>query len=279
MVTNGLVDPAPYARAARTWGCRIRPGWPAAPATEPPRRCGATGYQVAQVGEPGKDPHQTLLDIVGLHPGSAEFYQRYSQSFTQHYNALRFATEPVSAPAAAAARRYVEAGLLALADFGFTIPPGAELPDLLEKIFLRRPNLLKGELVQAELSDSAPLEITRPDGPICMAANRARTSHEDVAQEEGFRGHTRPCICANTPSIGASRCRAQVSTEASRCAKRVRPEQGPGSSRSEPDAGAAGRAYTRGARRHNDPASGSANISNTCPRGNHIKHSSPRSMC
>jgi hypothetical protein len=37
---------------------------------------------VARVGQTG-DPHQVLLDIVGLNSGSVEYYQRYAESFEQ----------------------------------------------------------------------------------------------------------------------------------------------------------------------------------------------------
>lgn len=143
---------------------------------------------VANVAQPGADPHKTLLDIVGLHPVSAEFYQRYSQSFTQYYNTLGFATEPVSAPANAAARAYVEAGLLALKAFGWAAESNTAVPELLEKIFLKQPNLLKGDLVQAELSDSSPLAVTRADARnyIDWLQWAARSSHDTLRKQEGF---------------------------------------------------------------------------------------------
>lgn len=144
--------------------------------------------RVSNVGAPGPDPQQTLLDIVGLHPTSAEFYQRWSQSFTQYYNLLGFETEPVSAPVTAAARTYVAAGLAALADLGWAAPPGMPLPPLLEKIFLRAANLLKGDLVDVELSDTKPLRVTRADGRnyIDWLQFAARTSHDTLRKQEGF---------------------------------------------------------------------------------------------
>ena len=143
---------------------------------------------VAHVGNPGPDAQQTLLDIVGLHPTSAEFYQRYSQTFTQYYNALGFATEPVSAPLGAVANAFVQKGLQALAQLGWTAPPGTALPDLLEKIFLKAPNLLKGDLVEAGLSDSNRLTVTRADGRnyIEWLQWAARTSHDALRKQEGF---------------------------------------------------------------------------------------------
>ncbi|HLL52510.1 MAG TPA: hypothetical protein VK447_03130, partial [Myxococcaceae bacterium] len=143
---------------------------------------------VSHVGERGADAQQTLLDILGLHPVSAELYQRYSQSFTQHYNAMGFATEPISEPVTAAARRYVLAGLEALGELGWTVPPGSDLPELLEKVFLKTPNLLKGELVDAELSNTSPLSITRGDGLnyVAWLQAAARTSHDTLRRQEGF---------------------------------------------------------------------------------------------
>lgn len=143
---------------------------------------------VANVGEPGTDPHQTLLDIVGLHPTSAEFYQRYAQSFTQYYNSLAFASNSLRVPMLAAMRRYVDAGLQALADFGWLVAPDGELPELLEKIFLSQANLLKGDLVQAELSETAPLTVARADGLnyIAWLQSAARTSHDALRRQTGF---------------------------------------------------------------------------------------------
>jgi len=145
---------------------------------------------VANVGAPGPDPQQTLLDIVGLHPTSAEFYQRWSQSFTQYYNALGFETAPVSEPVSAAARTYVAAGLAGLQEFGWNIPIEGPLPALLEKIFLEQATLLKGDLVDATLSDTQSLRSTRADGRnyIEWLQWAARTSHDTLRRQEGFSG-------------------------------------------------------------------------------------------
>lgn len=145
---------------------------------------------VAHVGERGANPHQTLLDVIGLHPGSAELYQRYSQSFTQHYNALGFATEAVSEPATDAMRTYIAQTLAALAALGWTPPAGAELPELLEKVFLKNPNLLKGELVDAELSETSKLSVTRADKQnyIEWLQSAARSSHDALRRQDGFTG-------------------------------------------------------------------------------------------
>ena len=57
----------------------------------------ALKQNVSTVSQPG-DPHQRLLDILGLHPGSIEFYQRYAQSLDQLYNTLLLRhTRPIDA--------------------------------------------------------------------------------------------------------------------------------------------------------------------------------------
>jgi hypothetical protein len=129
-----------------------------------------------------------LLDIVGLHPTSAEFFQRWSQSFTQYHNQLSFETEPVSEAVTGAAQRYVAAGLLTLSELGWNAPPDSPLPPLLEKIFLTKPNLLKGDLVEAEPSDKSQLKVTRADGRnyVDWLQWAARTSHDTLRKQEGF---------------------------------------------------------------------------------------------
>ncbi|HYD36493.1 MAG TPA: hypothetical protein VEA60_02700, partial [Allosphingosinicella sp.] len=143
---------------------------------------------VSNVGNPGPDPQQTLLRIIGLHPTSADFYQRYAQSFTQYYNLLSFEPFLLFDPVIDAARRYVEAGLRALADLGWPIPPGAELPELLEKIFLKKANPLNGDLVAAALSETEPLPASRADGRnyIAWLRDAARSSHDTLRRQEGF---------------------------------------------------------------------------------------------
>jgi len=142
---------------------------------------------VAYVGEPGDNPHQTLLSIVGLHPGSAEFYQRYARSFTHYYNLLQFFPGDTSS-VSAEVQKYIQAGLKALDELGWKAPIDFELPEILEKIFLEKANLLSGNLVQAELSDVEPLAVTRADGLnyIAWLQAAARTSHDTLRRQEGF---------------------------------------------------------------------------------------------
>ncbi|MEM6651256.1 MAG: hypothetical protein AAF582_01560 [Pseudomonadota bacterium] len=150
--------------------------------------------RVAHVGEPGPDPQQTLLDILGLHPTSVEFYNRYSQSFTQYHNFLSFGSEPVSEPLNARAQRYVQAGLLALSTFGWTMPEGGELPEILEKIFLKDAHALGRLLVQDTDNQEAPLAVTREDGRnyVDWLGWAGRQGHSVLREQAGFADDRAP---------------------------------------------------------------------------------------
>ncbi|MDQ3019721.1 MAG: hypothetical protein M3R36_04005 [Bacteroidota bacterium] len=98
---------------------------------------------VSFVGKDGVDPHQILLDVIGLHANSVEFHQRYAQSLLQIYNqiVLQFRSwrgETVY-------KTITERGKIILQQLGYDI--GDEKIPILEKFFLSKPNLLSGPLV------------------------------------------------------------------------------------------------------------------------------------
>ncbi|MEI9927566.1 MAG: hypothetical protein WDN44_07480 [Sphingomonas sp.] len=128
--------------------------------------------------------------MLGLHPGSVEFHQRYSQTFTQYYNALGFESDLVSSALTRVQGAYVMRGLAALAALGWPPDEDAELPAILDKIFLGSQNLLKGPLVAAETSETAPLPVTRGDGLnyIAWLISAARSSHDALRAQQGFVG-------------------------------------------------------------------------------------------
>ena len=92
----------PYGVLATTAFSRL--AWPDADPLTPHRRAldtvlkvadgdwASLADQVAFVGADG-DPHALLLGILGLHPTSAEFYQRYAQSVEDYFNRLNLAGE------------------------------------------------------------------------------------------------------------------------------------------------------------------------------------------
>lgn len=108
--------------------------------------------EVSYIGKEG-NPHQILLDVLGLHANSVDFHQRYAQSIEQLYNQLRLSIKnPVLANTLAAA--ITGRGRQILGELG--LDPETKLP-ILEKFFLSKPNKLSGPLV-----DDVPESETEP---------------------------------------------------------------------------------------------------------------------
>ena len=98
--------------------------------------------EVAYIGKSG-DPHQNLLDVIGLHANSVEFHQRYSESIQQLYNQLTLQFGHGFGDLIA---DYInERGKLILKNLNVELGD-VKLP-LLEKFFLSEPNLLSGPLI------------------------------------------------------------------------------------------------------------------------------------
>lgn len=109
--------------------------------------------EVSYIGKEG-DPHQILLDVLGLHSNSVEFHQRYAQSIQQVYNQLILWYKDTGF-ANAVANIISQRGKLILQELGFDISE-EKLP-ILEKYFLSEPNILKGPIV-----DDMPESETDP---------------------------------------------------------------------------------------------------------------------
>ena len=152
-----------------------------------------------------KDPHKVLLSVVGLHPTSVEYYQRYTLSFKHLANVLKFnGAKPTLAALLDAKKKMaqsgddeIEAGLeqdamWLLKWLGYQ---GDAEPDVLDKIFMPQEYLMKGPLVDDRpLSESEPVRAYTPppaEGQpgknyLQWLADAARTSHETLRKEEGF---------------------------------------------------------------------------------------------
>lgn len=137
-------------------------------------------------GKPGSDPHKTLLDIIGLHPVSAELSQRWAESLEELYNRLNFGgLGPLIAALIAGGLK--QSGIDLLAKFGYTDADNP--PDILEKVFFGRHNLLKGPVV-----DDVPLSETSIVRPYATGnrnylqwlADTARESLDALYQQGGF---------------------------------------------------------------------------------------------
>ncbi len=141
---------------------------------------------VSYVGKEG-DPHQVLLDVLGLHAHSVEFHQRYAQTIRQVYNQLILQTgSPLIAFFVALA--ILKRGELVLRDLG--LPTSLELP-ILEKYFLSEPNRLSGPLIDdVPESETDPVRDYSADNKNYIAW--LRTSDGETIRRQDFGGNPAP---------------------------------------------------------------------------------------
>ena len=109
--------------------------------------------QAAHVGG-GGDPHQTLLNVVGLHPSSVEYYSRTAESISELFNVLNLwgfgpaffrALHELGLDAAAA-------GLLRR--LGYL---GEQQPDILQHLFMTDAGQLATIIDDQPLSETSPI--------------------------------------------------------------------------------------------------------------------------
>jgi len=150
----------------------------------------AMSGQAAHVGGTG-DPHQTLLDVVGLHPSSVEYYSRSAESISELFNVLNLwgfgpdffqALEELALDAGAAAlvRR-----------LGYQ---GQAEPDLLQHLFLTAASQLSTVIDDQPLSETSPIRAYTGDGRnyLTWLIDAAKTSLDAVVAEQGFTGDVSP---------------------------------------------------------------------------------------
>lgn len=145
----------------------------------------AMSEEVSYVGKAG-DPHQILLDIVGLHASSAEYYQRYAESLEQLTNRLKLEGFWGQLLAALIALGHTKSGMDLLLRLGYE---SEEIPEVLEKFFLNRPNKLLGELIDDQpLSEINPVRAYTDDDRnyIRWLIDSAQTSFDTLRTENGF---------------------------------------------------------------------------------------------
>lgn len=143
--------------------------------------------RVSFVGKDG-DPHQILLDVLGLHPTSVEFYKRYAESLSQLINSLNLQSGVAGIfLQALLAAQFYNLGTDILRDHGYD-PDVKGRPDLLDKYFFQNPYKLHGDLIDdSPLSDN-PIRDYTTDGLnyIEWLATKARSSLEGIRLEESF---------------------------------------------------------------------------------------------
>lgn len=144
--------------------------------------------KVSHVGKSG-DAHQILLDVVGLHPSSVEYYYRHAQSFAQIYNSLSLKGLGGAFIALLITAGYVQSGMDLLAKFGYTGQEDEDTPDILKKFFLGRSDLLKGPLIDdVPFSESDPIRVYTEDDKnyIQWLIDAANSSHDTLRKQQGF---------------------------------------------------------------------------------------------
>ncbi|HVW64599.1 MAG TPA: hypothetical protein VHB01_06250, partial [Nitrosospira sp.] len=133
----------------------------------------------------GMDPHQALLDIVGLHPASVEFHQRYASTQKQEHNIAAMWQLFISWQTLPANELHNEAFTL-LRQLGYS---GLETPKLFDLFWKVFPNRLNGPIIQeGPLSEVDPLRIvtTNKRNYIEWLHEWARLSFDTIRVQDGF---------------------------------------------------------------------------------------------
>lgn len=144
--------------------------------------------QVAHVGKRG-DPHQILLDVLGLHPASVEWHSRVAQSTEQIYNTLGLKGLAGRFLAMLIAASYVQSGKNLLQKMGHDFAEDETIPEILKKFFFSRNDRLKGPLIDdVPLSEIEAVRSYTEDGRnyIQWLIDAARTSHDALRKQRGF---------------------------------------------------------------------------------------------
>jgi hypothetical protein len=152
---------------------------------------GSSLSKVAQVGDSG-DPHQILLEILGLHPNSVEFDQRYAESLQQVLNIMNLSGFWEKLVVVLA---LLEQGLGVLRDNGYE-PETLGRPDLLDKFFFGKPFPVNAEKLidDQPLSEQQPIRDYTSDGRnyIEWLIDAANASLETLRLQDGFPPTDRP---------------------------------------------------------------------------------------
>ncbi|HJU91191.1 MAG TPA: hypothetical protein VJ672_17525, partial [Gemmatimonadaceae bacterium] len=146
---------------------------------------------VSAVGRSG-DPHQMMLDILGLHPTSVEFHQRLAQSLDSVRVRLRLLGVSRTGISVLDDRNWQQEARQLLRSLGYT---GAMDPQALAKIFHGAQQLLRGPLIDdRELSELDRIRSYTADNRnyVRWLIDAARTSLETLRAEDGFTGDEAP---------------------------------------------------------------------------------------
>jgi hypothetical protein len=141
--------------------------------------------KVTRLGADG-DPHQMLLDILALHPTSAEFYQRYALSVEDIYNRENLGGHGPDVLPALDRLNMPQPFRALLARLGHQGPPD---PDLVRRLFAGTQYPMLGPLVDDRpLSETDPIReyTTDHQGYLRWLADHADTDLEKIRLERDF---------------------------------------------------------------------------------------------
>lgn len=142
------------------------------------------------VGKDG-DPHQLLLDVIGLHPGSVEWSQRYAESLKTLYNRLKLQGFSGMIEILITAASRIDARQK-LTSFGYA---GTQDPPILNLIFNGKHNELKGGVVDSvPLSETDALRAATTDGRNYLEwlLDASGVSLDELYTQHGFTNDTAP---------------------------------------------------------------------------------------
>src|SRR6185437_3361264 len=133
---------------------------------------------------------QILLNVLGLHPSSVEYYSRYAESLAELFNTANLAGLGPSFFQALAALGLDIAGQAKLNSLGYHGPP----PDLFNHFFLKQANLLKTVIDDRPLSETDPVRIYTDDNLnyLQWLHQAATKSLDALTAEAGFHANITP---------------------------------------------------------------------------------------
>jgi hypothetical protein len=137
-----------------------------------------------------RDAHQMLLDIIGLHPASVEFYSRYAESLTELYNIINLGGFGPDFWQALLALSLESGAVDLLQRLGY---PGPQ-PDILQHVFMKDAAQITTIIDDRPLSETNPIRAYTDDhrNYIEWLIGAAKTSLDAVYQEQGFTGNKTP---------------------------------------------------------------------------------------
>ncbi len=146
--------------------------------------------EVSHVAKDG-DPYELLLDILGLHPGSVEWTQRYAEHVDVLYNRLTMqGFVGLLVPLAMIFERGQAFDLVEQLGGGtFSQDDGDDAPTLLNLLFSGRHNLLQGGVVDDRPLSEIDLVRAYTDDDrnyLTWLADAARAGIDELYQQEGF---------------------------------------------------------------------------------------------